>query len=373
MNPTILSIDDNEANQQLLAMSLTGFNLLLAMHGEEGVLKAQENKPDLILLDINMQGLNGYEVCKKLKEDPITEHIPVVFLSAMNSLDDRINSYKAGGDDYIPKPFDILELKHKMRVLLAYQNHFNELKKRLKTASNVAITAMNNSSEMGVIIAFVTQSISSSNAADIAENVLAALSTFQLNGSLAIRTENHQTRYYSNTLMSPLETQLLNTAKDSAHVVSLGKRAIFTTDTITLLIKDMPAEDADKCGRLRDHLAILASCADARIKGLIHAEISRQYRSSKAAKLLGDISLTVEHVTEKVNGYQTLFKQSHDDFCVNLETEVVGFMLPEAEEHRMLKLLEHYHEHFGSVLDVGSDLNDMLKHLTDDLKSISKY
>lgn len=106
--PRILIVDDNPMNVQVLTDTLSEYpyEILVAMTGERAVTVAARAKPDIILLDINLPGINGYEACKRLKTDPTTEAIPVIFLSALNDPQSKIEGFEVGGVDHISKPFN---------------------------------------------------------------------------------------------------------------------------------------------------------------------------------------------------------------------------------------------------------------------------
>lgn len=126
---TILVVDDNEANVELLEAYLTayGYDVITAMNGESGLEKTYENMPDLLLLDIMMPGLNGYEVCKKLKEDEKTRFIPIVMITALTEVDDKVKGLDVGADDFLSKPFNKLELMARVRSLLRLKTLHDDL------------------------------------------------------------------------------------------------------------------------------------------------------------------------------------------------------------------------------------------------------
>lgn len=95
-----------------------GYQVLAAYDGTEALALARRQSPDLIVLDIGMPGLDGLEVCRKLRQDPTLCAIPVLFLTARSSIEDRISGLDEGGDDYLVKPFDLGELKARIRALL---------------------------------------------------------------------------------------------------------------------------------------------------------------------------------------------------------------------------------------------------------------
>ena len=104
---SLLLVDDNPTNLQVLYQTLetTGCKLLVAKNGETALSIAQKASPDLILLDIMMPGIDGFEVCRRLKADPATEGIPVIFLSALTDTKDKVQGLQLGAVDYISKPF----------------------------------------------------------------------------------------------------------------------------------------------------------------------------------------------------------------------------------------------------------------------------
>ena len=117
--PSLLLVDDNPANLSVLVGNLRGENyeLLTATTGERALGIAQKAVPNLILLDIMMPGINGFEMCRRLKEIEVTKDIPVIFLSALGEVADKLKGFEVGGVDYITKPFQ------KAEVLMRIETH----------------------------------------------------------------------------------------------------------------------------------------------------------------------------------------------------------------------------------------------------------
>jgi two-component system, sensor histidine kinase and response regulator len=115
---TIMVVDDNPANLKLLERMLAqaGYGVRSFSRGRPALVSAALNPPDLILLDINMPELTGYEVCERLKSDDKLAPIPVIFLSALNQTDDKVKALRCGGVDYISKPFEFEEMKARVET-----------------------------------------------------------------------------------------------------------------------------------------------------------------------------------------------------------------------------------------------------------------
>ncbi len=131
-NSTILLVDDNPTNLQLLFGTLKGLGhkLLVAKSGEDALKVAQWAHPDLILLDILMSGMDGFETCAKLKENPQTSDIAVIFLSALDDTDDKIKGLTMGAVDYIAKPFQAEEVIARVETHLTISRLRTELAER---------------------------------------------------------------------------------------------------------------------------------------------------------------------------------------------------------------------------------------------------
>lgn len=127
----ILIVDDFPDNLRVLSSTLTeqGYQVRCAKNGSMALRGVQATLPDLILLDINMPDMDGYEVCQKLKASPCTRDIPVIFISALDDVLDKVKAFDVGGIDYIPKPFQLEEVLVRVKSQLALQAAKKEIYK----------------------------------------------------------------------------------------------------------------------------------------------------------------------------------------------------------------------------------------------------
>lgn len=126
---TILVVDDNTANVILLTRILTnsGYHVLTADNGLAAISIARETSPNLILMDINMPGMDGLEACERLKQDPQTEAIPVMFISAADDLNHKVKAFRVGAVDFVLKPFEYAEIRVRVEAHLSIQRLRNQL------------------------------------------------------------------------------------------------------------------------------------------------------------------------------------------------------------------------------------------------------
>src|SRR6202035_4482986 len=109
--------DDEPANIEVVRRLLlrTGYQVLTAPNGEVGIELAKRERPDVVLMDVNMPGIDGFEVCRRLKRDATTRLLPVILITGLTATEDRVRGIDAGPDDFLSKPFAIDELRARVR------------------------------------------------------------------------------------------------------------------------------------------------------------------------------------------------------------------------------------------------------------------
>ena len=125
----ILVVDDTPRNVKLLAdvLAVKGYSVVTAASGREALARIESDKPDLILLDVVMPEMSGYEVCRKIRENPATEILPVVMVTALDPSEERIKGIEAGADDFLTKPINQAELLARVRSLLRIKELYDKV------------------------------------------------------------------------------------------------------------------------------------------------------------------------------------------------------------------------------------------------------
>ena len=129
---TVLIVDDNIKNLDLFKdfVESWGYETVTAQQGKDAISLAERYLPDIILLDVMLPGMSGYEVCRELKENTKTQHIPVVMITVLNDIADRIHGYKIGADQFLVKPVDYNELHAILDSLFSKKSMFDEMESR---------------------------------------------------------------------------------------------------------------------------------------------------------------------------------------------------------------------------------------------------
>ncbi|MDX1700184.1 MAG: response regulator [Melioribacteraceae bacterium] len=157
----ILVIDDQPGNVFLLQDRLNreGFEVITAYDGDSGILKAKSDSPDLILLDIMMPGLDGFEVSLELSSNKETSHIPIIMLTALNSSEDTQKGFDCGAFDYIKKPFNKIELLARVKAALRF-SETNKLPVELEKIETYSATVKKTNHEIKQPLTLINLSVS---------------------------------------------------------------------------------------------------------------------------------------------------------------------------------------------------------------------
>lgn len=299
MSEKILVVDDDIFMREIFEEILGGsYQIIGAASGVDAIALAKSQQPDLILLDVEMPGMDGFATCRELKNSDDTDAVPVIFISACGQIEEQISGYDAGGNDYIVKPFDPKELKARISHLLAMVSERVGLKQMVSYASSTAMTAMTSMGEMGALLESLNKFNASLNEEALAEAVLTGLSLYGLNGVVQVRTQEKLISLSGQGEASPLEVSVIDHMVGMDRIVHFKSRMSIHYPHVAMLVNNLPVDDADRCGRLRDHLAMLVEGAEARACGIIAENESRRRGEAiermivRVNKTLGEIDAT---------------------------------------------------------------------------------
>lgn len=233
-NPLVLIVEDNtELLQHVKKRLETSYKIRMSKNGEDGFKQAKKHIPDLILSDVIMPKMDGIELCKRIKTDKVTNHIPVIMLTAKSEVKDRMKGFATGADDYIPKPFQMDEVKILIDNLIQQRKKLRE-----KYSSNLLNPVNNNPNLLSKDDAFLrkTNSIIETNILDdkFDVNILASelgTSRMQLHRKLKAITDSSTSEYIRNYRLHKA-AELLQSKDDTiaeiAYEVGFNKPAYFS-------------------------------------------------------------------------------------------------------------------------------------------------
>ncbi|MDN3390185.1 response regulator [Pseudoalteromonas sp. APC 3691] len=266
----ILAVDDEPFNLEIIEEILEelDFELQVATSGPECLNMVEGYMPQVILLDVSMPQMNGYEVCKALKANQNTAHIIVVFVSARGTVEERMEGYSVGAEDYIVKPFGHDELKSKLKNLNQVLVEKQSLEKQVEDATSTAFNAMANSSEMGQIVNYVENIGFINDPQELGKALIDCLQSFDLQSNVEFRESNEISHFALNGLCSPIVVELFEMLKNKGRLHEFSHRILVNYELISLLILNMPDHDPDKHGRIRDHVCFIVSVTEQQLRAI---------------------------------------------------------------------------------------------------------
>lgn len=328
----ILVVDDDELMRTMVIESIGDtYRITDVGSGEACLDAAAGDRPEVILLDVEMPGMDGYETCRRLKADFDLAAIPVIFVSAHDEIEARLRGYEAGADDYIVKPLDFRELQAKISGLLNRLGERAQLREMASYASQTAMTAMSSMSEVGSLLQTLQAFNSCTSYQELTEKTIAGIAAYGLEGAVQVRTPEGPLTRASRGDATPLEASVIGHMSGMERIVQYRNRLSITYPNVSLLISNMPLEDADRCGRLRDHLAVLAESADVRAATLI-AEARTHRRGERIAAAVQRITRTLNDIDHEQRHTRVATGMAVQDFTTRLERAYVGLSLTEAQE-----------------------------------------
>ncbi len=376
---TIYILDDDPDNLDIIDATLDGKGYETKLFTEaEACLKASElDTPDLIITDVNMPVMNGFEFCKSITSNKKLKQTPVIFVSAMDTIEDMMKGYEVGGADYFTRPYRPELLMTKIKKNLADRKNIIKLNEKVKITKATAFEAMNDTERLGLILQFIEDSTQLTEFDAVADRVFEILNSLGLKASLMIHTKNTQLYYSDDHTSKPLEEQLL--AKFSHNLPEYSERIgrfypfkgrlVASHDNVSLLIRNYHDTEHKK---LLDFLGGLLNSIEMKTFYLDSSIHELENRKQAASTLIGHANENLNSLKNKFKEHESSILKIIDELIVEMNFEFATLDLHEEQEKifsnmvesAMSRLLEIYKS--GVELDLSFE--EVIKELTEFLQ-----
>ena len=368
----VFSVEDDPLMQEVILSTLEDTSRVDAFESAESCRQALQGgkRPSLFLLDVGLPGMDGYEFCRWLKEDESGfRDIPVVFVSSHDTIDARLSGYAAGGEDFIVKPFAPEELLEKVRLSRLIAEQKKALREQASMANQMTSLVMTNMAESGAILQFLSRIAAATCEQKVAEDVLQVLDYFQLKGAVQTRIGGRCHTQSPEGVDLPLEVSVIGHARDMGRIFEFKNRCVFNFGRITILVNNMPLDNPDFCGRIRDHLAVAADGADGRLYSLEIEEAHLRNRQG-VMDALDSIHITLGSLGEMHQRDKVLTSTLMYDLDQELTKSFVNLGLSGAQEDFVSELIHRYIDRFATIFDRGEEQRLMLEGLNSRLSGL---
>lgn len=362
--------DDPIMGDLLFSLLLKHCQVSVFTSAEACLTAVKQEKPDLFLVDVGLPGINGYELCRRLKADYQTRDVPVTFISGNDSIETRLAGYEAGGEDFLIKPFEPPELLSKLQVARRIVEEKAQLRQTANFAQQAAFSAMTSMGELGLVLEFMRKSFAASSSSELSSCVLDAIARFGFAGAVQIRIGNETHNQSPEGSDLPLETAVLNHLRTQGRIFEFRDRAVYNFGGVTLLAKKLPLDDPELRGRMRDNLAILAESADARRSAI---EIEQQNRRTQhgVQDAVAQLQATVRLIHD--SHQKDLFERGMRivDGQTVIERALVSLGLTETQEEQITRVIRKQFDHLRGESNATQDVTLQLESLGKLLSSLT--
>ena len=361
---TIFIVDDVEAGRLTLESAFSQLYKLESFASAADCLaRLATVTPNLFMLDVDMPEMDGYTLCRTLKNQPKTCEVPVIFISALDDLESRMAGYDAGGDDYIAKPVKLTLLKQKVEVLRRITEEKAALKSQLGDSDLLASMVMSQLDEYAVLVKFLRSLNSCNKHSEIAEATLSMLRTYRLKGALQFRLPGGEVTVDQAGESSPLEASIIGHVRSLGSIASFKNRTVFNFGRVSLLANNMPLHDPDLCSRHRDNLAIAAETVDAKLSALLTAQENQATRGD-IESMLKLLDSAVQTFSKKYEDARFQSIETIRTLLAELDTEFANLGVQEDQEKEINDLIQSKTDQVVDAFDFSAETEKTLKDLS---------
>ena len=371
-NFTVFVVEDDPAILTLLDETLNELVAVELFPSAEACLsRLATQKPELFLLDVGLPGMDGTSLCQQLKDDLDTDAIPVTMMSGIDSIDARLSAYDAGAQDFIVKPFKSAELVRKVKIIKNMLEQKRQLSEQAGFAQRTAFSVMNSMSELGGVMQFLSRSFRCATGDEVAQAIFESLTQYDLPGALQYRLRDDVHCVSPQGVDLPLEVSIFERLQTCGRIYQLKNRCVFNFARISILITSMPLDDADKCGRIRDNIAMLGEGADARLAAIEVEQANRRQRDN-ALRALKQVESAISVLRESNRDDRLRSAELMQNLLVELEGSFVSLGLTEGQEIHLQELVKGYAELLINIQQRDSKTESQLETVAAALAKITQ-
>lgn len=360
----IVLVTDASDTSKLCTDTLSDHELVIYNSLSEMVENITVDNPFSIIIDTSAIDKEGLTTCEQIKSDEDTFKIPIIILSELDTIDYRLDCYLAGCDDFIAMPFQADEFKAKIQVSAKNKQILDEVQADANEIWETALEAMSTAGELGGLLVAIEKCILCNSYDELSNEVCVATESYDLHCSMQIRSSNGIFFYGNNT--SPekenMENELLTRAKDKGRFFDFGARTIVNFNNISMLIKNMPLNDMEKYGRIKDNIAPFLSSADSRIRA-IALQLQVEKQRSVLQRLVTETQTAVEFIEQKYTEHKEESGELLERLIQEMDAGFISLNLSSTEECHFRKVLENGKQQIMELYEGGLQIDNSFEKI----------
>lgn len=310
--------------------------------------------PDVFLLDVVMPGMDGYTLCRLIKQSQAGRHVPVIFLSGLDSLQDALAGYDAGAQDFVTKPFEHVALQRKIDNLLRMEREHRALRDQSSNADELSSVLMANLDEYAILIKYLRSLNQCTEVAELVQATLEVMRAYRVTGPIQVRLRDFERTYSAAGENWPMEIAVIGHVRTLGSLFEFKTRSVYNFPHMTILVTNMPTADLELCGRIRDNLCIVAESASEKLAAL-------QADRDKAT-IRGEVTLLIEELDSSVRRYGARYNAARDRsglHTTKLLDDLLRFIAPlgmtAEQEESLLQLVRERSDELIDLYDFADE------------------
>ena len=369
----ILIADDDDVTLEMLTAVLQGQHQVTKAHDGKQALALTLKQPfDLVLMDVDMPGLDGYATCQEIKNNPGTTDLPVLFLSAKVNIEERLRGYRVGAHDYLTKPFEVAELTAKIDLALEQRERQRQLNGQIEEAMNTALTTADMYGEVGVVLDLQRKLSECKAYQDIAVAFFTALTQVGFDGCLRLTGRLGMTSRTAVSECSALQNSILDHMERAAgpSIQAAGDNTCFRYKSVLILVRMLPMspkvadigeEEVDRLARARDNVALMAEGIVARMRSLdVETENTNLEHNKHLVQLTRD---TLVDISAQQHANRMHMGKVFQEMNYEIEQSFVHLGLTEQQEDLLSSTLQRHIKHALSIFDQSNEIEQLMNGL----------
>ena len=293
-NPLVLVVDPDPIHQEILdGMLGQSMTVILASTAKEGLEIFDFKHPDLVILEIDIPDMNGYDLCRTLREHSGEAACAIIFLAEAMSLEDKMEGYRYGCDDFITKPFQPEEVVVKAQRTLEIKKVQKKILKESSEAMHTALIAMKQSSDMGFILRFMEGNATCRDFTTLGQALIDLLKHLSLQASLVFKVKPKN--IFVGSPYDSLDVKQFNMCFEKERFVVQGDKLVVNQNIVSLLISNMPQANSKAYSELKDVLSMLMSSVEARA---VSIDLDIQHKKKQNVRLEKTLDKCHQHLAD---------------------------------------------------------------------------
>lgn len=364
--PSIVIVEVDETNIELLqGMLEEEFEVQVISPKECNLENLQVCNPAAVILNPQGEAINIGQICTILKEQNPKAYI--LYLDDEENIDRQVDAYDVGCNDYLAKPFNPIEIYHKIKSSIAAASQTIEYMNQANQARNMAFTMMEANSELGTILRFIEQVITTNNYQDLGNALVNAGDSFDTHLAVQLRTHAGASNFRCQKDSDVVK--LLSAATLDGKIIENGRRLIFSKTHVAFFATKIPS-DPEKYGRLKDNLALLLNAAEAKMTSLIAERTQVEEREALIQDVMEKVLNSMTTIGSHYENHETDMQVTAQEFRDHMESILMAIDLDEKQEEALLKSIESFLTRLLDTEETKSLIQHSFKSLLIDLKKI---